>query len=273
MCPYGDIEFKHPTYKGQKLDVRMIRKILKDGVSRGLSSVRFSVLNEPLLDKPLADLICYAKEIGIIDVFITTNGLLLNEQKSYELINAGLVHLMISLDAATAETYSMIRKGGNYERVLHNIGSFLRIREEMGSRLPLLRLSFTKMKLNMHEVGKFIDMWIDKADHISIAGYLNNLGNSKRNKLLAGGNGTMKERERFNCWQPWTRCTIFANGDVFPCCLNYGRNTPVGNVYINGLTRIWQSNIVKQIQDIHKAGEYHKYITCMKCVSSRDIFE
>ncbi len=269
MCPYGDPKFKHP-YMGKKLDIKVIKKILKEGVQQGLSSVRFSVLNEPLLEKSLVDLIKYAKSIGIIDIFITTNGMLLSEQKSYELIKAGLTHLMVSLDAATPKTYSIIRKGGDYEKVIKNIKGFLKVRTKTGSRLPLLRLSFTKMKPNAHEVEKFIKMWIDKVDYIAIAGYLNNIEDSEINKKLAGE--TMKGRIKFSCWQPWARCTIFANGDVFPCCMNYDRYTPVGNIYKNKLTDIWQSDKVKYIQDINKAGKYFKHPTCLKCVSSRDKF-
>ncbi len=268
MCPHGDPKFKHP-YMGKKLDTEMIKKILKGGVQQGLSSVRFSVLNEPLLEKSLVDLIRYAKDIGIIDIFITTNGMLLSEQKSYELIHAGLTHLMVSLDAATPETYSIIRKGGNYKKVVKNIENFLKVRAETGSRLPLLRLSFTKMKPNVHEVEKFVKMWVDKVDYIAIAGYLNNLDDSEVNKRLRVSR-TIKGK--FNCWQPWARCTIFVNGDVFPCCMNYGRYTPIGNIYKERLIDIWQSDKVKFIQDINKAGKCFKHPTCLKCVSSRDKF-
>ncbi|MBU3934644.1 radical SAM protein [Patescibacteria group bacterium] len=273
MCPHGDPNFKHPSYKDEKLDVEMIKKILKEGAQQGLSSVRFNVFNEPLLEESLADLIRYAKDLGIIDIFISTNGMLLSEQKSYELIQAGLTHLLISLDAATPKTYSIIRRGGNYEKVINNIENFLKIRAKLDSRLPLLRLSFTKMKLNVHEVKQFIETWVNKVDYITIAGYLDNLNNSEINKELAIGKGNLKERKKFNCWQPWTRCTIFANGDVFPCCLNFGRDTPVGNIYKNKLSDIWQSDTVKYIQDINKAGEYFKYPTCLKCILSRDEFE
>ena len=273
MCPYGNPDFKHPSYKGKKLDIALIKNILKEGVSKGLSSVRFSVLNEPLLEKSLPALIRYAKDLGIIDIFITTNGLLLSEKKSYELIKAGLTHLMISLDAATPETYSTIRVGGDYQKVVNNIEAFLRIRNELRFRLPLLRLSFTKMTPNAHEVDQFVAMWINKVDYITIAGYLNNFGDSEINKKLSGKTGTMKGKARYYCWQPWTRCTIFANGDIFPCCLNYGRTTPVGNIYNDKLADIWQTDIVKYIQDINKAGEYFKHPTCLKCVSSRDVFE
>lgn len=38
----------------------------------------------------------------------------------------GLTHIMISLDAATPETYSVIRVGGDYEKVVKNIENFVK---------------------------------------------------------------------------------------------------------------------------------------------------
>lgn len=273
MCPFGEPDFKHPPYKGQKLKIEVVKKIIREGVQQGLSSVRFNILNEPLLEKSLSDLIRYVKEAGIIDTFITTNGMLLSEQKSYELIQSGLTHIMVSLDAATPETYSILRIGGDYEKVVKNIENFIKVRNELGARLPLLRLSFTKVKPNAHETDKFTEMWIDKVDYIAVAGYVNMLGDSDTNKELAREAGTMNGVKNYACWQPWARCSIFANGDVFPCCLPYGRAAPVGNIYESDLSSIWQSDTVKHIQDINKTGEYFKYPTCKKCISNRDIFE
>lgn len=273
MCPFGNPNFKHPPYKGQKLKVDVVKKIIKEGVPQGLSSVRFSMINEPLLDKPLPDLISYAKEVGVIDVFITTNGMLLSEEKSRALIQSGLTHIMVSLDAATPETYSVIRVGGDYEKVVKNIENFVKIRNELGSHLPLLRLSFLKMKPNAHEVDQFTKMWVGKVDYIAISCYINVVGDSETNKKLATEVGTMKGIKNYGCWHPWARCSIFSNGDIFPCCSSFGRATPVGNIYEDSISNIWQSDTVKHIQDINKAGEYFKCETCLRCVSNRDVFE
>lgn len=273
MCPFGKPNFKHPPYKDQRLKIDVVKKIIKEGVPQGLSSLRFSGINEPLLDKPLPDLISYAKEMGILDVFITTNGTLLSEEMSHTLIQSGLTHIMISLDAATPETYSAIRVGGDYEKTVKNIENFIKIRNELGSRLPLLRLSFTKMKPNAHETDRFIEMWTGKADYVAIFSYTDLVGDSETNRKLSRQSGKMCEMKEYGCWHPWVRCLIFANGDLFPCCSNFARATPVGNIYEDSISNIWQSNKVKYIQDINKAGEYFKCEACLKCVSSRDVFE
>ncbi|MBU1196082.1 MAG: radical SAM protein [Proteobacteria bacterium] len=273
MCPYGDPTYVHPAYKGQSLDTSRIKEIIKEGVPLGLSALRYNGLSEPLLEKSLVELIRYAKENGILDIFLTTNGMLLNKKMAIDLIESGLTHIMVSIDAATAETYNKIRVGGNYERVVKNVNRFLEIRENLGSQLPVFRLTYTKMQPNIGEVNAFVDMWKDKVDHIAIAGYLNNIQNKEQNDNLACTPLRPSAQTEFHCWQPWSRCTIFSNGDVFPCCMNYGRSTPVGNIFKEDLTSIWQSDRVRFIQDINRKGEYFKDPTCKACVSKRDIFE
>jgi radical SAM protein with 4Fe4S-binding SPASM domain len=273
MCPYGDPEFIHPSYRGTFIDMQIVKGIIRSGVRHGLSSLRFSGLNEPLLYRGLPEIIGFAKCSGILDLFITTNGLLLTEDVSYALIKSGVTHLMVSLDAASSETYSEIRKGGNYHKVVNNICRFIEIRSKLQSRLPLLRLSFTKMKPNLHEVNKFIEKWSNVADYIAITGYLDNISNRDTHNTLTVDRDRNQRINSYKCSQPWSRAAIFANGDVFPCCMNYGRYASVGNVYEKELVGIWRSKQVKFIQDVSKSGEYFKCKICKECISKRDVFE
>ena len=272
MCPYGDSDFQHPKYKGISLEKEIIKDIINQGVKNGLKSIRFSGLNEPLLYEDIPELIAYAKQKGVLDIFLTSNGMLLNTKKATKLIEAGLTHLMISLDASTMETYSKIRIGGNFDKVIENLNRFLSIRNEFKSRLPLLRISFTKMRINQQEVKSFISYWKDKADYIAIVGYLKNISNETTNKKLSLDQEEKRNITNFKCSQPWVRCAIFANGDVFPCCMNYGRKAPVGNIFETDLISIWNSQAVKFIQNINRDGEYYRHKICRYCIESRDIF-
>jgi len=272
MCPYGDTDFQHPQYKGKSLQKEIIKDVINEGVKNGLKSIRFSGLNEPLLYKELPEIITYAKQKGVLDIFLTSNGMLFDKDTSLKLIESGLTHLMISIDAFTQKTYSLIRIGGNFDKVIQNIHNFLAIRSELKSKLPLLRISFTKMKINIHEVDHFINYWKDKADYIAVVGYLNNICNKTTHQKLTLGQTSQKNIKSYKCSQPWVRCAIFANGDVFPCCMNYGRKAPVGNIFETDLINIWNSQAVKFIQNINKDGEYYRHKICRYCIESRDIF-
>lgn len=272
MCPFGVKTYKHPAYKGQNLDRDVLRKIFIEGEKHQLSSVRFNGLSEPLMSVDLPDLIRFAIDHGVIDTFITTNGVLLTREKSRELIKAGLNHIMISVDGSTKETYESIRVGADYRKILENIYSFLNEREKCNSRLPLLRLTFVKMKVNEHELESFIEKWLGVVDYIGIGGYLNNIEDDLLSDGLRTSSGTMEDIEKFYCYQPWVRGIIYANGDFFPCCANYGRATTPFNVHKMTVHDIWNSKEVRFIQDIHKSGEYFKHPTCKLCISKRDDF-
>ena len=273
MCPFGVKTYKHPSYKGKELDRDIIIKIFSEGKNHQLSSVRFNALSEPLLSRDLPDMIRLAIDNGVIDTFITTNALLLNRAKSRELIKAGLNHILISIDGSTKETYESIRSGSNYEKVVRNLYSFLEERDKLGSRRPLLRLTFVRMKVNEHEIERFIEKWLNVVDYIGIAGYLNNVEDDLISDGLHTSAGTMKDIEKFYCYQPWVRGVVYANGDFFPCCANYGRGTPIFNVHNLSIYYIWNSPEVRFIQDIHKSGEYYRHPTCKLCISKRDNFD
>lgn len=269
MCPFGDETYTHPEYDKRQLDRGVIRALFEEGQRHGLHAVRFNALSEPLLSKDLPDLIALARSHGVLDTFITTNATLLTRERSRALIEAGLTHILISVDGATAETYEGIRVGAKYEQVVENIHGFLAERERMGSRLPLVRMTFVKMRVNEHEVDAFTRQWKDKVDYLSIAGYLNNIDDAERSAQLSLGQ-SLEEVDRFHCWQPWLRCVVYANGDVFPCCSNYGRPAPVGNLHRQSMHEIWNGGDVRFLQDIHAAGDYRKHPICTECVKRRD---
>jgi molybdenum cofactor biosynthesis enzyme MoaA len=70
-----------------------------------------------LIRKDLYKFIKYAKQAGIIDIYLSTNGSLLDEKNSKLLIESGLMRLQVSIDAHTEETFNKMRQGGNFEQI------------------------------------------------------------------------------------------------------------------------------------------------------------
>jgi len=80
------------------------------------------------------------------------NGLILTSERARKIVESGVAQVSFSLDATTAETYSQIRKGGDWDKVLTNIRQFMQLRAERGSPLPYPRLSFVMLRDNLHEI-------------------------------------------------------------------------------------------------------------------------
>jgi radical SAM protein with 4Fe4S-binding SPASM domain len=89
-------------------------------------------------------------------VYITTSGLLLNENNIEQMIRQGLNEIYISVDAATKETYERIRVGARFERVISNIKALNRAKEILGSKEPVLQLNFVLMRSNIRELPAFV---------------------------------------------------------------------------------------------------------------------
>lgn len=102
-----------------------------------------------------------------------TNGLLLDEATWNRLDLWGHVDsIWISVDAARPETYSVVRRGGQFDRLMNNL-HFLGAMRRAGA-FPKLRLDFVVQRQNFREVADFISL----AQHVGANGvYLLRLRN------------------------------------------------------------------------------------------------
>lgn len=99
-----------------------------------------------------------------------TNGVVLSEARSRLLIRlANLDYLApetfrfvhFSIDALSPEVYRTVKGADRGEQVYRNVHRFLRIRAELGARLPLVTLAFVVQPDNAHEAAAFRDHWRD----------------------------------------------------------------------------------------------------------------
>jgi radical SAM protein with 4Fe4S-binding SPASM domain len=187
--------------------------------TKGLAAVGFD-RGEPLLDGRIEEKIRYAHEQGIVDIIVTTNGVFLSPERSRRLIDAGLTKLHVSLDAATQETYALCR-GGNLAAVEANVLEFLRIRDGMNRKYPLVRVSFAMIALNRHERGQFVEKWVDVVDYVE---FQESADQSRIDNLVDF------PTEPFFCHYPFQNMAITARGEILPCCSFYAKHLVLGNI-------------------------------------------
>jgi radical SAM protein with 4Fe4S-binding SPASM domain len=246
MCPAGLPAADNPFPGfGEFMDEEMFLEAMREAEGIGIPSIRLGLTGEPLM-APDADLwVSEAARRGFVDLALITNGQLLDRETSERLIKAGLTRLMVSVDAATEETYSIVRPGGDFERLVGNIESFLRARSELKSRLPLLRASFVVMDVNRSEIGAFREKFSPLADYLAFQDYLNVVGRDSLATKGASSPGTgpaaLPGEGEFFCPDPLTRLAIHANGGLFPCCSDFGRLEPIGNISRDSLREAWNS--------------------------------
>ena len=91
------------------------------------------------------------REIPQLRVQLQTNGVLLDRRAWQELGLDGLVEsVWVSIDAAQADTYAIVRRGGSFGRLLQNFDFLSALRRE--DRIRRLRLDFVVQALNFREM-------------------------------------------------------------------------------------------------------------------------
>lgn len=120
----------------------------------GASELINCSVGEPFMMKNVDELLDL---FGERDKFleVTTNGQILTDRNIAKLLGRD-IHLYISLDAATAETYAKLRND-TFDRLLHNIRRLVKAKGGRGQR-PLIFLVFMPMKVNRHEVDRFVEL-------------------------------------------------------------------------------------------------------------------
>jgi len=115
--PADNVEFMP---KENLLSFEEIERVVRVGTTLGIDRVRLTG-GEPLVRRDLHVLVRKLAAIpGIIDIGLTTNGILLEEQ-AQELRDAGLKRLNISLDALDPEIFRKVTRREGYDRVLAGI--------------------------------------------------------------------------------------------------------------------------------------------------------
>ena len=83
---------------------------------------------------------------------ISTNAVLLNKEKTKDLLESQLDRIIIDLDGMTKDSYEQFRVGARFENVLENIKYFCQQKQILKLKKPFIELQFVLTKLNQDEV-------------------------------------------------------------------------------------------------------------------------
>jgi len=128
---------------------------------RGLSFLQrrldLTGLGEPLLNPELVSMVRYAKRLGF-RVSLTSNFTTINQDNAAGLIGAGLNYLYVSFDGASRETFEKLRHGADFDRIVRNVGLFIKTRKDLNVDTPRLLFETTVSELNVHEVPEIVKL-------------------------------------------------------------------------------------------------------------------
>lgn len=203
---------------------------------------------EPLLDDRIFDMIELARHLGF-SVGFNTNGTLLNREVARKLVSLGVSDLAVSIDGATKETAEGIRVGSDFDEVVDNTERFLKMRSEEMYTV----VNAVKQPANDHEIDQIVDMWVDKADRVTVS-----------NMLWHEEQEWNFRVDRTPCQFLWIGMNILTNGDVMPCCA-YLNPMVMGNAFTTPLAEIWNGEEYQRVRGLHLDHEWNKLPFCVSC--------
>jgi len=122
-----------------------------------IPSVYFGGIGEPLFHQKTIDWIRRIKDLEA-KVELITNGTILTEKKSQQLIDTGLDVLWVSLDGATSDSFADVRMGGELPAILDNLKRLFKMRKGGHFPKPEIGVAFVAMKRNITDLPKIIKM-------------------------------------------------------------------------------------------------------------------
>jgi radical SAM protein with 4Fe4S-binding SPASM domain len=266
MCPRTEMVERGAFWEVENLDYELYTRIIDEGAARGLASVKFNYLGEPLLNPRIFDMIRYAKRAGLVDVMLNTNATALTPDASRALIDAGLDQLFFSFDSPYREHYERIRIGASYHRTLRNIRRFHEIRRELGSVRPHTRIAMVRMAENEHEWQAFRELFEPIVDTVAYQDYLDHSSQTESRKMIV----EQRPGERpFCCPQLWQRMFVHPDGVVTVCCVDTARELRVGNVLEQSPSEIWRGEAYERLRELHRSGRIGEIPTCAGCTLAR----
>nr|MBC8444281.1 radical SAM protein [Candidatus Woesearchaeota archaeon] len=219
---------------------------------------------EPFLCKNLMDFVDYAHKKGIIDILISTNATVFNQEWARKILDSGVTQIFFSIDAATKETYNRIRRGANWDKVMDNIDYFLNLKKKLNRKLPLTRVNFCRQPLNVEEAEQFVLQWQHKVDRI----VLQTSYDKEIFKKFDYEIKTERIRKGFTCAQLWQRLVVRYDGKIYPCANFYEGAFEPGDLNKTSIKEYWNEKIHKGLMASHESGKYHTVPACYACAYS-----
>jgi MoaA/NifB/PqqE/SkfB family radical SAM enzyme len=224
LCPTGRRELDRPP---GHLSPALFQRLLEETAGT-LFFIDFFNWGEPLLNPHTEELIAMAAAKGIVCAMSTNLSLPLTDARIHRLITSGLHEIIVSLDGATAETYTQYRKGGDFDLVCANVRKIVAEKRRLGVTSPLITWQFLVFHHNEHEQQLAREMAQEMGvDRIAFRSPMLDIDSPDlpppdRDSLLAWAPDDQTFRVKYKrptaCSWHYMSAAINWDGSVAPCC-------------------------------------------------------
>ena len=232
-----------------------------------LKKVYMHGTGESLMNQRLPDMIRHLKNESLSEsVDLTSNGTLLSPEMSQRLLDAGLDHLHISIEALSAEGYKNIAGADNFDfdSFVENIRFFFSIKKNCRLTIKVADVSIktdTDKELFLEKFSKLCDeIFIENIFPIwpgfdfPFSCQTNTQGQYGQSII-----------EKNVCPQIFTNLAVKCNGDISPCSMDWDNKICLGNIHQNTLFEAWKGEKLKALRLEHLRYGRHTVSLCSGC--------
>lgn len=284
QCPHGLDNYAELAGPMGNMDMKCFEKLVADlndwreqlkieGTL--LKVIRLYLEGEPFVNPEIVDMLRVLKENNIAErIEIITNGSLLNQEICEKLVEYELDYITISIYAIEDEKHRQAtRTQVAPVQIRENVKLLRQIRDTMGKEKPFI---YTKIidTYSLEENQKFRDYYENIADEICIEKPMNWNSSEEVDFIenLYGKEKAQTAREELGqreyrrvCPYPFHTLSIKSNGDVLVCCVDWQRNTKVGNILEKTLHDIWNGTDLYELRKLHVQGQRNENKSCDGC--------
>ena len=277
FCPTGNKNLLSKFNRPQGImEYKLYKKIIDDlkVFNSKLKKLYFYKDGESLLNPTLVDMIQYAKDKDVAEeLWLFTNGTLLNPKINRRLIKAGLTLLQVSVYGVSDESYyKNCNRKVDYKKLIENITDLYNHRSSCKIHIKLLGPNFSS-----REKRKFIEDFESISNSIFIEN-LHGWSMSDVKDFTLNTNPTTTPEDlpfipKEVCPYPFFTLSVNFNGTVSVCCIDWSHSTIVGDLRKQSLYEIWNGKKLFEFRVIHLKKERSRNRACKNCYHLSSILD
>lgn len=252
-CPF--CATTHNKYNKGFIEEKTWKKVLDEAGKNNLYSLKFTYRGEPMLHRDTIEMVEYAKDAGIMDVYFNTNATKLTEKNIRGLIDAGLDRLSVSFEGNTREVYDRYRVGSDYDLVVSNIENLQKIKKEMNTEKPFVRIQTVRVPELVGHEEEYAEFWSSRSDEVAFLDMKDEAGNPDHTGIESD----------WACAMLWQRMTITWDGKILPCVHDIYEWMHLGKIGETTIKDAWNSVKENEFRKLHRTGKAHEIPACDRC--------
>jgi MoaA/NifB/PqqE/SkfB family radical SAM enzyme len=252
MCPMGNLG--RPE---QDMPWWLVEKVAAELSELGVPVSWLHEMGEPLLHPRIDE---------AIELFpgcsVSTNAVRLDEQTAQRLLATSLRRIRLCLDTVDRELYPEVRRGGDFDRVVANIRSFLEASAGHDIEVEIQRM--ISLKTGHESKREFERLFsLDRYPHARVI--------EKTCEGLDTSDATDHHQAYYGCFQgyPFRYFVVLSDGRVTHCCYDYDGAQSIGDLKTQTVREILADDVLERFREAFSNRDWRTLPRCGECYRDR----